>query len=141
MGAFTVPRYLFQVLLMFLSWDEISRFTDVDISVYWQYSWFLLCSKTNQTNDNNNSFFSLRRKVHIFKKCRGGGRNIFRGWEVRIIALWSGISVPERTRMQSGKTQVPKVGGHAAEDQRQIKTSSCWINHPQCTRSFTVVTD
>ena len=53
---------------MFLSWDEISQFTDVDMSVFWQYSWFLLCSKTNQTNDNNNSFFSLSRKVHIFKK-------------------------------------------------------------------------
>ena len=139
MRVFTVSRYLFQVLLMFLSWDVISRFTDVDISVYWQYSWFLLCSKTNQTNDN--SFFSLWRKVHIFKKCRGEGGNIFRGWEVRIIALWSGISAPERSRMQSGKAQVPKVGGQAAEDQKQIKTSSCWINHPQCTRSFTVVTD
>ena len=113
---------------MFLSWDEISQFTDVDMSVFWQYSWFLLCSKTNQTNDNNNSFFSLSRKVHIFKKCRGvggGGGNIFRGWEVRIIALCSGISAPERTKMQSGKAQVPKVGGQAAEDQKQIKTSSC----------------
>ena len=32
--------------------------------------------------------------------------------------------------MQSGKAQVQEVGGHAAEDQKQIETSNMWINQP-----------
>ena len=28
------------------------------------------------------------------------------------------------------KLKYKKVGGHAAEDQKQIRTSSWWINHP-----------
>ena len=28
------------------------------------------------------------------------------------------------------KAQVQEVGDHAAEDQKQIRTSSWWINHP-----------
>ena len=46
----------------------------------------------------------------------------------------------ELVRMQSGKAQVQ---GHAVEDEKQIKTSSWWINHRQSTRkySFTVVID
>ena len=54
------------------------------------------------------------------------------------------ISSPERTRMQSGKGQVQEVGGHVAEDQKQNRTSSCWINHcilDQSTGSFTVAID
>ena len=30
--------------------------------------------------------------------------------------------------MQSGKAQVQEVGGHAIEDQKQIRTSDMWIN-------------
>ena len=30
----------------------------------------------------------------------------------------------------SGKAQIQELGGHAAEDQKQILTSSWWINHP-----------
>ena len=37
-----------------------------------------------------------------------------------------GISSPKRTRTQSGKAQVKEVGGHAAEVQTQIRTSSWW---------------
>ena len=32
--------------------------------------------------------------------------------------------------MQSGKAQVQEVLGHAAQEQKQIQTSSLWINHP-----------
>ena len=32
--------------------------------------------------------------------------------------------------MQSTKAEVHKVGGHATEDQKQIRTSSWWINLP-----------
>ena len=32
--------------------------------------------------------------------------------------------------MQSGKAQEQEVGGHAAEDRKQIWTSSWWISHP-----------
>ena len=32
--------------------------------------------------------------------------------------------------MQSGKAQVQEVLGHAAQDQKQIWTSSLWITHP-----------
>ena len=35
-----------------------------------------------------------------------------------------GISSPKRTRTQSGKAHVKEVGGHAAEVQTQIRTSS-----------------
>ena len=35
-----------------------------------------------------------------------------------------GFSSPKRTKVDSGKAQVPEVGGHAAEDQTQIRTSS-----------------
>ena len=42
------------------------------------------------------------------------------------------VSVPhKKPRIQSGNAQVQEVGGHAAEDQKQI----------QSTRSFTVVID
>ena len=34
---------------------------------------------------------------------------------------------PWRTRIQSGKAQIQEVLGHAAEDQNQICTSSCYI--------------
>ena len=37
----------------------------------------------------------------------------------------------KKTRIQSGKAQVWQVGGHAAKDQKQIWTSSWWINHPR----------
>ena len=30
----------------------------------------------------------------------------------------------KKTRIQSGNAQVQEVGGHAAEDQKQIRTSS-----------------
>ena len=35
-----------------------------------------------------------------------------------------------RTKIQGGKPQVQEVGDYAAEDQKQIRTSSCWIYHP-----------
>ena len=31
--------------------------------------------------------------------------------------------------MQIEKAQVQEVGGHAADDQKQIRTSNTWINH------------
>ena len=31
--------------------------------------------------------------------------------------------------MQSGYAQIEEVGGHAAEDQKQIRTPNKWINH------------
>ena len=32
--------------------------------------------------------------------------------------------------MQSGKAQVKEVGGHEAQDKKQIPTSNWWISHP-----------
>ena len=32
--------------------------------------------------------------------------------------------------MQNKKAQVQEVGGHTAQDQKQIRTSSGWILHP-----------
>ena len=40
-----------------------------------------------------------------------------------------GSSSPFRTIIQSGKAQVQVVGGHAAEDQKQIRIYSWWIHH------------
>ena len=31
--------------------------------------------------------------------------------------------------MQSGTVQVQEFGGHAVEDQKQMRTSNMWINH------------
>ena len=36
-----------------------------------------------------------------------------------------GFNSPKRTKVDSGKAQVREVGGHAAEDQTQIRTCSC----------------
>ena len=33
------------------------------------------------------------------------------------------------------KLKYKMVGGHAAEDQKQIWTSSCWMNHPGLVRT------
>ena len=35
-----------------------------------------------------------------------------------------------KTMVSSGKAQVQEAGGHAAEDQTQIQTTSWCINHP-----------
>ena len=35
------------------------------------------------------------------------------------------LLLKEPTRMQSGNAQAQEVGGHAADDQKQIRTSSC----------------
>ena len=35
-----------------------------------------------------------------------------------------GFNSPKRTKVDSGKAQVREVGGHAAEDQTQIRTCS-----------------
>ena len=37
---------------------------------------------------------------------------------------------PQTTRIQIEKAQVQEVGGHAAEVQKQIQTSSWWLNYP-----------
>ena len=36
-----------------------------------------------------------------------------------------GFNSPKRTKVDSGTAQVREVGGHAAEDQTQIRTCSC----------------
>ena len=36
-----------------------------------------------------------------------------------------GFNSPKTTKVDSGKAQVREVGGHAAEDQTQIRTCSC----------------
>ena len=38
--------------------------------------------------------------------------------------------VPHKKKCQVKKPKYKKVGGQAAEDQKQIRTSSWWINHP-----------
>ena len=86
---------------------------------------YYVLKQTKPTTTTTVSSLYRERSTFLRNVEGWGGGNIFRGWEVRIIALCSGISAPERTKMQSGKAQVPKVGGQAAEDQKQIKTSSC----------------
>ena len=67
----------------------------------------------------------------------GGISNTFRGGGVGLIETGpgeregliqftkdGGISSPKRTRTQSGKAEVKEVGGHAAEVQTEIRTSS-----------------
>ena len=41
---------------------------------------------------------------------------------------WYKFSI--KTRMQSRNSQGHEVGGHSAKDQKQIRTSSWWTNHP-----------
>ena len=52
-------------------------------------------------------FVSGRGRAYLIKKRR-----------------WYQMSPPYRTRVLSGKAQVQEVGGHATEDQNQIRTSS-----------------
>ena len=52
----------------------------------------------------------------------GAGGGIQPSKDDSIRSLW-------RTIIQGGKAQVQEVGGHAAEDQIQIRTSSWLINH------------
>ena len=40
------------------------------------------------------------------------------------------ISSPQKTKMPSEKPKYKKVGGEAAEDQKQIRTSTLSIKHP-----------
>ena len=41
------------------------------------------------------------------------------------------VLVPhKKQKCQVKKPEYKKVGGQAAEDQKQIRTSSWWINHP-----------
>ena len=54
-----------------------------------------------------------------------------RGWLIHF-SKGNGISYhKDLGRLQSGKAQVQKVGGHAAKDQMQIQTSSWGIKHPE----------
>ena len=77
-------------------------------------------------------------------------------WNLTIGGGGGGVRVGERlfyldsslwrTNIQGGKPQVQEVGDYAAEDQKQIRTSSWWINHhqepmDQSTRSFSVEID
>ena len=70
----------------------------------------------------------------------GDGALIWEGGLFNLAHTMVSVHNKELVRMQSGKTQVQ---GHAVEDEKQIKTSSWWINHRQSTRkySFTVVID
>ena len=71
-----------------------------------------------------NSWTSLRAYL------RGGGLNTDRGGLFvgggELIQLWKddGISPQYRNRVQSRKAQVQEVGGHATENQKQIRTSN-----------------
>ena len=40
------------------------------------------------------------------------------------------LLLKEPTRIKSGNAPAQEVGGHEADDQKQIRTSSCLINHP-----------
>ena len=70
----------------------------------------------------------------------GDGALIWEGGLFNLAHTMVSVHNKELVRMQSGKAQVQ---GHAVEDEKQIKTSSWWINHRQSTRnySFTVVID
>ena len=55
-----------------------------------------------------------------------GGESLFNKEKTMVSVL----SPPYRTRVQSRKAQVQEVGGHATENQKQIRTSNWWISHP-----------
>ena len=66
-------------------------------------------------------------------------------WEAGGERIWfkkdDGIIHHKKTRMQSGKAQEQQVGalgGYAAKDQKQIRTSSTWIKCPGsvCTKFY-----
>ena len=57
----------------------------------------------------------------------GGGRGEGGGCLIETVSYVradDGFNSPKRTKVDSGKAQVPEVGGHAAEDQTQIRTCS-----------------
>ena len=74
---------------------------------------------------NINKFVDL-----ITSLFEGGGLNTDRGGLLvgggELIQLWKddGISPQYRNRVQSRKAQVQEVGGHATENQKQIRTSN-----------------
>ena len=62
-------------------------------------------------------------RAYLFQTGLGGGGLIREGGLI-LFSEEGGISSPQKARMHSGKSQVQEVGGHAAEDQKQIRTSN-----------------